>query len=270
MKLSMWILADWLKKYNPQINIKDGRRTLRNVRLLSENVKMESMDVYMGAMKNFVDGNSAQVICVQGHDMILLDTEDTDQIFNEILDAFDYYNGWSDRLREMIRNGASLDDLLGSSYEIFGQKLIITDPGYLVIAHTNLEGGLPNKNLDAMKQTGIMPLKTIMAINNDPRIREKNPHSYIMDYGELGAPCFCRNLFSRNHHIGWVLVILEEHPATEGTKHLLDELGNIIEYWSDMHEDRLQLLSYTDIFQKILSGEEKDKRQQDTRLRSIG
>ena len=47
MKLSMWILADWLKKYNPQINIKDGRRTLRNVRLLSENVKMESMDVYM-------------------------------------------------------------------------------------------------------------------------------------------------------------------------------------------------------------------------------
>ena len=64
MKLSMWILADWLKKYNPQINIKDGRRTLRNVRLLSENVKMESMDVYMGAMKNFVDGNSAQVICV--------------------------------------------------------------------------------------------------------------------------------------------------------------------------------------------------------------
>ena len=270
MKLSMWILADWLKKYNPQIKIKDGRRTLRNVRLLSENVKMESMDVYMGAMKNFVDGNSAQVICVQGHDMILLDTEDTDQIFNEILDAFDYYNGWSDRLREMIRNGASLDDLLGSSYEIFGQKLIITDPGYLVIAHTNLEGGLPNKNLDAMKQTGIMPLKTIMAINNDPRIREKNPHSYIMDYGELGAPCFCRNLFSRNHHIGWVLVILEEHPATEGTKQLLDELGNIIEYWSDMHEDRLQLLSYTDIFQKILSGEEKDKRQQDTRLRSIG
>ena len=62
-----------------------------------------------------MDGNSAQVICVQGHDMILLDTEDTDQIFNEILDAFDYYNGWSDRLREMIRNGASLDDLLGSS-----------------------------------------------------------------------------------------------------------------------------------------------------------
>ena len=36
MKLSMWILADWLKTYNPQINIKDGRRTLRNVRLLSE------------------------------------------------------------------------------------------------------------------------------------------------------------------------------------------------------------------------------------------
>lgn len=66
--------------YNPQIKVKDGRRTLRNVRLLSENVRMESMDVYMGAMKNFVDGNSSQVICVQGRDMILLDTEDTEQM----------------------------------------------------------------------------------------------------------------------------------------------------------------------------------------------
>ena len=28
LKLSMWILADWLKKYNPQIKIKDGREEL--------------------------------------------------------------------------------------------------------------------------------------------------------------------------------------------------------------------------------------------------
>ena len=35
MRLSMWILADWLWKYNPIIYIKDGVQTLRGVRRYS-------------------------------------------------------------------------------------------------------------------------------------------------------------------------------------------------------------------------------------------
>lgn len=75
-----------------------------------------------------------------------------------------------------------------------------------------------------------------------------------MDYEELGSLCICRNLFSRNRHIGWVLCAVPGETVSMGQRQLLDELGNIVEYWSGLHEDRVQLLSYTDIFQEFLSG----------------
>ena len=61
MRLSMWVLADWLKCYNPQIKIQDGRRTLRNVRLYSENQRMDASTVYLGAASDFIDGMPDQI-----------------------------------------------------------------------------------------------------------------------------------------------------------------------------------------------------------------
>ena len=91
MKLSMWMLADWLREYRPQLRIREGKRVLRNVRLFSSDMRMEAMDAYVGPMGDFIDGEGSQVICVHGHDMILLETEDINQIFNEILDGQDVF-----------------------------------------------------------------------------------------------------------------------------------------------------------------------------------
>lgn len=252
MKLSMWILADWLKKYQPETRIREGRRTLRNVRLFSDNIRMENMDVYMGPMKDFVDGDSNQVILVHGHDMILLKTEDINEVFNEILDAFDYYNAWSDRIREKIRTGSSLTEVLEDSYTVFGQKLLIADPGYLLIASYGLEETGGNPNLDYMLEHQIMPLDTILAINNDLRFRKYSSEAYLIDYKELGAPCLCRNLFSRNLHFGWVLVINDTIPPTRGKGQLLEELGDLVEMWSDYHSGRQNFRSYSDTFKDLL------------------
>lgn len=269
MKLSMWMLADWLREYRPQLRIREGKRVLRNVRLFSSDMRMEAMDAYVGPMGDFIDGEGSQVICVHGHDMILLETEDINQIFNEILDAFDYYNGWSDGLYEQVRRGADLDALLEASRSVFGHALMIADPGYVIVAKANMEELEGNPNAKMMESTGIMPISTIQAVNGDARIRKKNPFSYIMNYEELGSLCICRNLFSRNRHIGWVLCAVPEETVSMGQRQLLDELGDIVEYWSGLHEDRVQLLSYTDIFQEFLSGH-VNGREQELRLRSIG
>lgn len=37
-----------------------------------------------------------------------------------------------------------------------------------------------------------------------------------MDYEELGSLCICRNLFSRNRHIGWVLCAVPEETVSMG------------------------------------------------------
>ncbi|MCD7867520.1 MAG: helix-turn-helix domain-containing protein [Clostridiales bacterium] len=274
MKLSMWILADWLEKYNPQIKIQEGRRTLRNVRLFSDGVRIEAMDAYMGPMREFVDEDSDQIICVQGHDMIFLETDDMNETFNEALDAFDCYNSWSDGLHEKVRQGAPLQELLEDSLAVFQNPLILCDPGYLVIAQAGMEdfdyeSRRAEANLAEMRKSGIMLLDTILSINDDPRIRVNNRNAYRMDYESLGSPCICRNLYSRNRHIGWAIYI-SGGEISQGQMQLLDELGDIIEYWSDVNDEQQQLLSYNDIFQQILSGEKSDQPKQLAMMRSIG
>ncbi len=275
MRLSMWILADWLKDYHPQAKIQDGKCVLRNARLFSEAVRLESMDVFIGSMKDFSFENNNKMICVQGHDMMLLDTEDGDEILNVILDAFDYYNNWSDKLRAAIRDGAALQTLLDESEEIFGFPLLVCDPGYYVIAQAGMDrmvfdNARASENLAEMKKNGVMPMKTIVAINADERIRVNSRSAYLMEYEELGSPIICRNLYSQNCHVGWVLVILRKENITRGLMQLLDELGDIIEYWSDFNSKQKELLSYNDLFQNILTDPDADVQKQAKRLRSIG
>ncbi len=275
MRLSMWILADWLKKYNPQTRIQDGKCVLRNARLFSEGVRLDSADVFIGSMKEFSFEDNDRVICVQGHDMMLLETKDGDEILNEILDAFDYYNFWSDTLRARVREGASLQDLLQESGQVLDYPILVCDPGYFVTASYGMdkidfESDTANENLTEMRKNGILPMKTILAINDDERIRVNSRKAYVMDYEELGSPCICRNIYSQNRHVGWLLMILQHEDITRGLMQLLDELGDIMEYWSDLNSRREELLSYNDVFQQILLESDTDQQKQSTRLRSIG
>ncbi len=276
MKLSMWILADWLKKYHPQIKIQEGECVLRNARLFSCGLKLGTQDVYMGSMKEFACGENDRIICVQGHDMLLLDTDDKEEIFNELLDAFDYYSSWSDLLRKEVREGASLQRLLEMSEEVFREPLLVCDTGYYVTAQAGFEticaeNPQMSLNLTEMRRNGVMPLKTILSICSDPRIRVNSRRAYVMDYESLGSPAVCRNLYSHNRHIGWVLIILgKDQQAAPAMLQILEELGDIVEYWSDYNIEQQELLSYNDIFQQILSDTETDQQKQLTRLRNIG
>ena len=98
MRLSMPILADWLKDYHPETRVRDGNRILRNARLYTANMRTDRSTVYVGYARDFIDGADNRIICVSEQDMLLLDSADISQVHNHILDAFEYYNSWSDSL----------------------------------------------------------------------------------------------------------------------------------------------------------------------------
>lgn len=76
--------------------------------------------------------------------MILLDAEDLDLVLNDIFDAFDYYNGWSDGMIRDIQNGCNLQHLVDVGHQAIGQPMIIFDANHMVTAHTKqyLRGAL--------------------------------------------------------------------------------------------------------------------------------
>ena len=137
MKLSMWIIYDFLKDMSPQAHITDGEPELTNVRILSDSSLTSPNHVYLTRAKEYIYGGKNNVICVHGKDMILLETEDVDMVFNRILDCFDYYDLWEEKCSKMIAQRCSLDVFLEQNAAFFRlpQALRRFPPRFLPYAH---------------------------------------------------------------------------------------------------------------------------------------
>ena len=123
MRLSMWVLADWLPFENMHVDIQEGPRELRNVRLLPSSGELSRSTVYLDADDN---GN---VLCLCGYDLIVVPNADIDSVFNGILDCFEHFNELDARLRCKCRDGARRGGqspgafLRGGRYDVFHPRI---------------------------------------------------------------------------------------------------------------------------------------------------
>lgn len=246
MRLSLSILADWLKKYKPACSILSGERTIRNVRLLSDGHRLTDNNVYISR----TGGDSGWVICMHKNDYILLNTEDEKQVMNEIMDAFDYYNDWSDTLNREL-SSMSLEQVLEHSAGVFDTMLTLTDASYSILAHY-----CPPGKRDVLLQTiwerGIMEMDQIMNVELDPRIREHRKHCYLQETGGFHIQACVRNLFTGGHHWGWLVSAATTH--TKGQMDVQEELGDILEHWMQLHQEKQVQWEQRGIFLSILDG----------------
>lgn len=274
MRLSMWQLAAWLEKYDPIIRIQEGEAVIRNVRFLSEERNLSPISVYIGSMKEYTDETEGQrryIICTNRKDMLLLRKGNVHDVFNDLLDVFEYYNGWSDDLLEKIHLGCSLDQVLELSSPLINGALMVCDSGYMVRSKYNIEGISSAKNKEEMMKTGIMPLESILSINDDPRIRKRLEYSYVMNYESLEQPCICKNLFLRNEHVGWVIAIVNTIEETGiHVRQIVDEIGNLIEAWLNLNEEQQVLASSGELFRTIIEDQYQDREAEERKLISIG
>lgn len=255
MKLSMWILADWLKKYRPIVKIISGKQILRNVRYLTETNTMSSLNVYIGCTKDFIPSTVDGIICVNEQDMILLQTDDAQEIFNEILAAFDFYNEWDDSLHDMIQGSCTLQDILDSSQKAFNCPLVICDSAHMVLAH-NADCPYPDTYapiLRSIEEEHFLPLETISIINQEIQGQQNTREPYLHCSAVLPTPSLQRNLFYGRTHIGWLIMEASRGTIAPGIFHILDTLGKAVEYWYELSEAQRELASQADIFLELLS-----------------
>ena len=104
MKISMWMIVEKMEKYQPKYSILDGKACITGVRFLSDegDIVFQPQFVYLSI------GNSAPypynaaesaVLC-NGRDRIILQGRDTNEILNDLLAVFDFYNSWETSLWE--------------------------------------------------------------------------------------------------------------------------------------------------------------------------
>lgn len=103
VKISMWMIVEKMEKYQPKYSIVDGTACITGVRFISDegDISFQPQYVYLSVDTAPYPYNTADsaVLC-NGRDMIILQGRDTNEILNDLLAVFDFYNSWETSLWE--------------------------------------------------------------------------------------------------------------------------------------------------------------------------
>ena len=127
MRISMWMLANQLINFDPEIHIQNNAPvTLKNVR---RSYGTNCVHVYQ---------EGKNVVCAGEGDHIILKNMDADVAFEIVQSIFDYYDDW----KTSVINVAAQHDyetLLNVSQQIFHNPMLIISPNHKVIAMSNYD-----------------------------------------------------------------------------------------------------------------------------------
>lgn len=263
MKLSMWILNDFLKEYHPTPQIKSGKMELRGVRFFSDSVLNTGTNIYLGRAGDFIDSEDNKIICVHNQDILLLETEDLDDVFNRVMDCFDFYNMWSDSCIRKINEGCTLDDILELSRPIFRDSVEIADNSHIIMA--KLQVPFPRSfpaNEDEKKELKLakyiaqhnsLPLLFIDETHRAAQIISHSRETYTSELKGIKATTTQRNLFCGGAIWGWIIQQNFNEPASPGKTQLLEELASLVEFWLAENSETDRIRDFSEVFREVFS-----------------
>ena len=265
MRLSMWVLADWLPFENMRVEIQEGPRELRNVRLLPSSGELSRSTVYLDADEN---GN---VLCLCGYDLIVVPGADIDSVFNGILDCFEHFNELDVRLRDLVASGASVETVLDEAGSTLGRFFVVADTTYFIHASGGDRTALgDNETVYESLRNRTMPLSAIMHVNKQQGIRTRGRDTYLVDIAPIDSVAAVTNFFNANRHEGWLCSIGDYPTFTRGDLHLQDGIAPIIHECLRVNADDDLRMDRAAVLADLLESGPEGRDMADKRLATLG
>lgn len=136
MKISMWMIVEKLEKYQPKYSITDGAARITGVRFLSggDNPSLQPQYVYMSIDGDASpDSSSQRTVLMNGADRIILEDGNPNEILNDLLAVFDFYNSWEAALWEASSH-KSFQQIIDLGYSVLRNPMLISDLDGKVLA----------------------------------------------------------------------------------------------------------------------------------------
>lgn len=143
MKLSMWLLADRLKGTVSKFNINEEPAQITSVRFFSGDLSEVLPEfVYIGdASEAFSDeGYAQQVLLVHGHDLMFIMDKTVEDVLNDILSIFDFYNSWESSLWAAASGDNAIQKMIDCCEGVMNGPIAIADSHGHLIAFSQEEG----------------------------------------------------------------------------------------------------------------------------------
>lgn len=253
MKLSMWIFADWLKEYEPETHIREGNLEIETVRLFSAEMPTEDNTLYIGRIRDlFIHGNN-NIICTHKNDILILSTNDLDEVMNQVLNAFEFFQSWNVHMLEKISSDSRPADVLAIANEVIKEPIYLLDSNQYAIALSEAFGyGEVNLHWDQLLMNGTTDTEFLNRINQEIPNHFRMRGLYCFDADFLPQRAFNYNMFLDNDWIGLCSMVERKRPMPQHTLDLFHIFCENMELWYLSHSKEQQTMVIDSLFREAL------------------
>ena len=265
MKVSMYIVKKWLGKYSPEAHISKGEQEIIGVRYFTDDTPLKKEFLYIGNNKDFIETDRRGVICANSGDIILLDTEDIYEVFNEMQEMLEFYNEWEMQIMRLIEESASVTEILEATMRMLGYGLVLTDASHFMLGEVQMDERRRTYRLPGgrLSDDTITQINQVLKEHVNDRLPFPGPRDDELD--------LVRNFFEGDVVIGWLVVLdIEQEPDREALNQLTESFCRLLEFWFRINKDSLQLSNQAGVFSDILEGKETDADRILDRINGIG
>lgn len=256
MKLSMWILADWLEDYKPHLEIQNGKREIGSVKLFTSHTVPLPDTVYVGKMKDFFQNEDNKVLCTHKNDLIILPTDDLEEVLNQILEAFSFYRDWDSAMLAALSSDCMIDDFVRISEHILKEPFFILDSGQRLFGKSSLyKDDEVDEQWQQLSEKGSADLPYLIRLNQRYPTIHSQKCVYRLETNLFPHSCYCQNFFLNEQWIG-ICNLLEFHgPLSPGLVDIFTLFCSYIQQWFDSHSQQQSSLLLHTMLREMLSGE---------------
>ena len=210
MKLSMSMIEGYLSHHDTESDIQDDERSIHGVRFLSGGRQRSSREfVYIGQANDFLkDPEYADaLILASGKSHIVCRGSDYEELLNDVLSAFDYYNELDQKLMQTATLARGLDEMVGMIGEVIHAPFLVfsIDGAFLAGLHVD---ALPSASLrTSIEERASLGAETIGGYftNKSGTVQHDLTDQAQATYGADGEAAVCRYLAQDDETIGFVM-----------------------------------------------------------------
>lgn len=262
MRLSMSLLAKYLKKYDTEIHILDDERSIRGIRFLSDQRSSYSLDyVYIGAASGYIQDPRYQdaLILVCGENQIICHSSDSEMLINDILAAFDYYGGLEEQLIMAAGENKPLEVMMDAAAGILDSPILVFDMEGVLINSVHKER-LVEDILERTYSAQSLSLESIsqMLIDEHGRVHHDitDQPMLLRPAGNNGRMGISMYMSLEGERVGFIMIFPISENETRLGMHCETMLAQYFCKAMEFTDRSSVYLSGRQVFKQLLSGEQ--------------
>jgi len=245
-----------LKEFSPEPHFRTTiSASIEHARLITPNTPFFENTLYIGNGESILldEDKRDLVICMQKGSYLLLNTKDVYQVFNVILNAFDRYDKWYQKIQTAISDGVMLKEIIDLFGEVLPYPLLILDSAQTRLASSSNFGlGTVDDMWDSLLTTGSIGMENMVKCNPDYQSKIPLRVPYEMPKGFFPYESYCQNIYVKDEFMGFISLIINDDDFSRRDEDIFAILYESMCHWFSLYADRNEILMKNAVFLELV------------------